>query len=153
MLFIYLFIYLWLTLNWGLDRNSTCTYLKSRQARWAADKSLGISPRGCGEYRQEARDRAPDQNFLGGGWSRARASRSELPGARRPGPASARIVRRERVPGPRPRVQTQRAAAGRLRLLPGERLTLPGWNLPFRPCLFPPLCAEEGFEKGLSRER
>lgn len=27
---------------------------------------------------------------------------------------------------------------------PGEKLTLPGWNLPFRPSLFLPRCAEEG---------
>lgn len=39
---------------------------------------------------------------------------------------------------------------------PRERLTLSGWNLPFWPNLSPPTpppCAEEGIEKGLSRER
>lgn len=41
-----LFTYLWLTLNWGLSRNSSCAYLKGGRARWAAVRALGGFPAG-----------------------------------------------------------------------------------------------------------
>lgn len=43
MLFIYLFILANVKLRF-FGRNSVYAYLKSQQARWAADKALGISP-------------------------------------------------------------------------------------------------------------
>lgn len=107
-----LFIYFSLTLNWGFDRNSACTYLKSHQACWAADKGLGISPQGCGEYRQEARDRAPDQNFLGGGWSRARHPAQNSPEHTGQSTGLLPGARWKRDPSPDLWVQTQQTAEG-----------------------------------------
>lgn len=149
-----LFIYFWLTLNWGFDRNSACTYLKSHQACWAADKGLGISPQGCGEYRQEARDPAPDQNFLRGGWSRARHPARTLQSKHCSAPRGV-LGRGTLAPtlGSRPS-QQQEGSWG---------LPTPwrGWHCqagtfhsgPTSPPCPTPLCSEEGIEKGLSRER
>lgn len=143
-----LFIYFWLTLNWGFDRNSACTYLKSHQACWAADKGLGISPQGCGEYRQEARDPAPDQNFLGGGWSRARHPAQNSPECTGQSTGLLPGAHWKRDPSPELWVQTQATVGGRLKPPPREKPTLSGWNLPFWPNLSPPLSVWGGNWEG-----
>lgn len=85
------------------DRNSACAPSKSLWGRWAVSTGFGISPRGRGEYRQEAWDPAPDQHFLGGGWSPARASCSQLAAAQTCAPGGAlREGPWVRPRGPRP---------------------------------------------------
>lgn len=107
-----LFTYLWLTLNWGLSRNSSCAYLKGGRARWAAVRALGVSPRGCEEYRQEARDPSAWPELPRG---RLEQSTSILPRTLQSAPAE-RVVgfpsARAEGPGPPP-VGPDSAGSGR----------------------------------------